>query len=133
GDVDFHIKVSPDGYAWSEALTISRTNGGIRFLAAETDVASAATCDIGAAASLEVQITGTTTITSFGTVAHAVRFLRFAGALTLTHNGTSLILPGAANITTAAGDTCIALSDASGNGRVVASVAARGDAAVSRD
>jgi hypothetical protein len=118
GDDDFHFKVSPDGTTWAEALTISRNNGGIRFLAAETDVASAATCDIGSAANLKVQITGTTTITSFGTVAHAVRLLRFAGALTLTYNATSLILPTGNNITTAAGDTCVAVSDPSGNWRV---------------
>lgn len=85
---------------------------------AETDVASAGTCDIGAAAALRVRITGTTTITSFGTSANRIRFLRFAGALTLTHNGTSLILPGSANITTVAGDTATAMSDGSGNWRV---------------
>lgn len=84
----------------------------------ETDVASASTCDIGAATTLKVRITGTTGITSFGTSANRIRFIRFAAALTLTHNGTSLILPTAANITTAAGDTCTAMSDASGNWRV---------------
>jgi hypothetical protein len=41
--------------------------------------------------------------------------LRFSGALTLTYNATSLILPGAANITTAAGDTLEAVSLGSGN------------------
>jgi hypothetical protein len=35
--------------------------------------------------------------------------MRFAGALTLTHNATTLILPGGANITTAAGDTAVAI------------------------
>ncbi len=43
----------------------------------------------------------------------------FAAALTLTHNATSLILPGGANITTAAGDTAIAISLGSGNWVVV--------------
>jgi hypothetical protein len=83
----------------------------------EGSVASAATCDIGAAGSLLLQVTGTTTITSFGTAANKLRFLRFAGALTLTHNATSLILPGAANIATAAGDMAIFASDGSGNWR----------------
>lgn len=50
-------------------------------------------------------VTGTTAITSIaakgiGTVVK----LRFAGALTLTHHATDLVLPGAADITTAAGD-----------------------------
>jgi hypothetical protein len=81
----------------------------------ETAVASAATCDIGAAPTSRVQVTGTTTITSFGTGANKIRILRFAQAVMLTHNAVSLILPGGANITTTAGDTCIAVSDASGN------------------
>ena len=42
---------------------------------AEVTVASAATCDIGAAASTAVAISGTTTITSFGTVANCIRFV----------------------------------------------------------
>ncbi|MGX9390503.1 hypothetical protein ACWX0K_07180 [Nitrobacteraceae bacterium UC4446_H13] len=86
---------------------------------AEISVASAATCDIGAAASPLIEITGTTAITSFGTVANRLRLIRFSGALTLTH-GAALLLPGAANITTAAGDTAIAASDASGKWRVYA-------------
>lgn len=75
---------------------------------AEVDVASAATCDIGGANSPFVRITGTTTITSFGTNYNGPRFIRFGGALVLTHNSSTLILPGGASITTAAGDTCVA-------------------------
>ena len=76
---------------------------------AEATVASAATADIGAASSPFVQITGTTGITSFGTTYSGARYVRFAGALTLTHNATTLILPAATNITTAAGDTLVAV------------------------
>lgn len=76
----------------------------------ESDVASATTCDIGATATLKVRITGTTTITSFGTVKNRIRIGRFAGILTLT-NGATLVLPTAANITTAAGDRFWAESD----------------------
>ncbi len=118
GDDNFHIKVSTDGSTWTEALCIERASGGVRFLANSTDVASAATCDIGAAAGLAVRITGTTPITSFGTAANTLRFIQFAGALTLTHNATSLALPSGANIVTAANDTAIAMSDASGNWRI---------------
>ena len=68
-------------------------------------VASASTTDIGAANSDYVEISGTTTITSLGTTtARNHVWVKFQGALTLTHNGTSLILPTGANITTAAGD-----------------------------
>lgn len=84
---------------------------------AEVTIASATTTDIGAVAANRVAISGTTTITSFGTTANVVRLVRFTGALTLTYNATTLILPGAANITTAAGDTAIFSSDGSGNWR----------------
>lgn len=84
---------------------------------AETDVASAATCNIGAAPTLSARITGTTAITNFGNQANAMRFVRFAGALTLTHNAASLILPTGDNIYTSAGDTAIFMSDSAGNWR----------------
>lgn len=80
------------------------------------DVASATTTDIGAGTARWRRITGTTTITSFGTVkAGTWRFVHFADALTVTHNAASLVLPGEANITTIAGDTLIAESLGSGN------------------
>lgn len=81
-----------------------------------TDVASAATVDLGAVDSFNLRITGTTTITSFGTApAGTPRTIRFAAALALTHNATSLILPGGANIATVAGDVCQAVSLGAGN------------------
>lgn len=91
-------------------------------------VASAATCDIGAAISDVITVTGTTTITSFGTKTNKLRYVKFAAALTLTHNATSLILPTAANITTAAGDTAIFASDGSGNWTCLSYMRANGQA-----
>ena len=93
--------------------------GGLGFKAATTTIVSATTTDIGASKTDVVLITGTTTITSFGTVPGVIRFLRFAASLTLTHNATTLIIPGAANITTSANDTAVVISDASGNWRVL--------------
>ncbi|KQZ25855.1 hypothetical protein ASD50_20750 [Mesorhizobium sp. Root552] len=85
-----------------------------------SNIASATTTNLALATGVAVTITGTTTITGFGTVAAgARRLLTFAGALTLTHNASSLILPGGANITTAAGDAAELLSLGSGNWRVV--------------
>lgn len=82
------------------------------------DIASAATTDLGAVQGLMHDITGTTTITSFGTVGAGVwKIVKFEGALTLTHNATSLILPGAGNITTADGDVGVFISEGSGNWR----------------
>lgn len=70
-------------------------------------IASSATTTIGAIGSGDtVHITGTTTITSFGISSNGTRrTLIFDGVLTLTHNATSLILPGAENITTEIGDS----------------------------
>lgn len=92
--------------------------GAINWATADT-IPSAASIDLGAATSNYVIITGTTTITSLGTVAQgAERLLRFTGSLTLTHNATSLILPNGANITTAAGDFARFISEGSGNWRL---------------
>jgi len=80
------------------------------------DIASATTTDIGAATGNYVVVTGTTTITGLGTVqAGTRRIVKFSGVLTLTHNATSLILPGGASITTVAGDTAMFISLGSGN------------------
>lgn len=82
-------------------------------------IASAATTDLGTVSSQNVTVTGTTTITSFGTVAAGTfRRLVFSGILTLTHNATSLILPQGGNVVTAAGDSLEAVSLGSGNWRV---------------
>lgn len=88
----------------------------------ESTIASAATTDLGTMSSNIGSITGTTGITAFGSSANTANplyFLRFTGILTLTNNGTSLILPGGQNITTAAGDTAVALYLGSGNWKVL--------------
>lgn len=72
-----------------------------------TAVASATTTTIGTKGLGDtIHITGVATITSLGVSNNGTRrTLIFDGALTLTHNATSLILPGGANITTVAGDS----------------------------
>jgi hypothetical protein len=113
-----------DGAEWIELGRLDITNNiyiPSEGVIAWADVASAATVDVGAQASRSLRITGTATIASLGTAPSGVRReLRFAGILTLTHNATSLILPGGANITTAAGDTATAYSLGSGNWVVTA-------------
>ena len=82
------------------------------------DIASAGTTDIGAIEGLMHDITGTTTITGLGTVRAGIwKVLKFEGAVPVIHNGTSNILPGAANITTADGDVAVVMSEGSGNWR----------------
>lgn len=100
--------------------------------AAEATIASAATTHIGALTNYRLAITGTTTITSFGTSTNRTKLLRFTDSLILTHNATSLFLPGAANILTQAGDTAVATSDASGNWRVRDYFRASGEPLVQR-
>jgi hypothetical protein len=75
------------------------------------DIASTATMDIGVQNTSFLRVTGTTTITSLGSNFRGPRFLTFEGAVTLTHSST-LVLPGGANITTAAGDSLIVIPGA---------------------
>lgn len=106
-----------------------------QWYAQEVSLASAGTTDLGTYPSASVTVTGTTTITSFGSTATtgAIRFIEFSGALTLTHNATSLIIPGGANITTAAGDCAIVRHEGSGNWRVLHYQKATGTAIVATD
>ena len=113
------LKVSQDGATWRQALSIDPATGGLDWLASEATLAAAATCDLGSVPHLKVAVAGTTRIASFGTRPHCWRFVRFANALTLAHDPTALILPGAADIATAPGDALIAMSDAAGRWRVV--------------
>lgn len=85
-----------------------------------TSVASATTTDLGAVLADAITITGTTTISSFGTSADtgAIKFLYFSGALTLTH-GANLQIPGNQSISVAAGDRAIVRYDGSSVWRVL--------------
>lgn len=92
----------------------------VRYQFSNGTAASASTVNLAAVPQGTVSISGTTTITALGTVAAGIlKTLIFEGILTFTHNGTSLILPGAANITTAAGDAALMLSLGSGNWRCI--------------
>lgn len=79
--------------------------------------------DIASASALTVpsdgnffDVTGTTTVTSISAVQVGTRILlQFDGVLTLTHHATDLVLPGGANITTAAGDFAEFVEYASGD------------------
>ena len=81
------------------------------------DVASTAALTLGTDGNY-FDITGTSAITSIGTLGvGTVVKLHFDAALTLTHNATDLILPGGANITTAAGDEAEFVEYAAGDWR----------------
>ena len=83
------------------------------------DVESGGTISLGEGGYFHV--TGTTTITDidFATAKDGRwAVLVFDGVLTLTHHATTLVLPGAANITTAAGDVCLVVQDSVDNVKV---------------
>ncbi|MBL8893864.1 MAG: hypothetical protein JNJ53_04635 [Rhizobiales bacterium] len=92
-----------------------------------SNVASAATVSLGEGGFFH--ITGTTTITDidFATAKDGrCAWVIFDGALTLTHNATTLILPGGANISTAAGDRALFIQDATDNVYCIAYIRASG-------
>lgn len=85
-----------------------------RQIRGSSSIASAATCEIGDEMSDSVTITGTTTITSFGTVpAGVIRHCEASGAFTIT-DSTSITCLGNANITTVAGSRFGLRSDGGG-------------------
>jgi hypothetical protein len=91
------------------------------------DIASATAPAVGDVVGFMHDITGTTAIEGLGTVSAGIhKVLKFEGALTLTHNATSLILPGGANITTANGDVAWFISEGAGNWRCLAYMKADG-------
>lgn len=117
--------VSTDNHLRAIGAIVRRTN------AKGADIASSGTTDIGAATGEFIDVTGTTTITGLGTIAAGItRTVRFTGALTLTHNASSLILPSSANITTANGDVATFRSLGSGNWKCISYTKQDGSALV---
>lgn len=83
---------------------------GATIFGAQLSLAAAGTTDLGSVASNNILITGASTITSFGTsalLANPTYLVEFGGINTIVYNSTSMVLPGAANITTAAGDSAL--------------------------
>jgi hypothetical protein len=118
------------------ALTLSgRGTGGVKvndfFVQTKgSDISSATSLTLGKDGN-QFDVTGTTTITSIATQGiGSYVTLHFDGALTFTHHSTNLILPGAANITTAAGDIAVMYEYASADWRCVSYTKASGAAVV---
>lgn len=102
-----------DDYFRAHAAFIAQLNAIVQ--GPTVTLPSAATTNIGFAGSLNIAITGTTTITAFDLYAEGtLRYVTFSGAMVLTHNAAVLVLPGAANITTVSGDVGIFKSNGSG-------------------
>lgn len=103
---DWTLSLSPSGGATLGANVFT----GVQDWATGANIASASTINLDTATGNRVHITGTTTITAV-TLTRGPRTVIFDGVLTLTHHATNNNLPGAANITTAAGDRAIYESD----------------------
>jgi hypothetical protein len=103
-------QVSVDNVLTGRAILGANTFTAAQEWATGAAIASAATINLNTATGNRVHITGTTTITAV-TLTRGPRTVIFDGVLTLTHNSTTNNLPGAANITTAAGDRAIYESD----------------------
>ena len=93
-----------------------------------SDISSATSLTLGKDGNL-FDVTGTTTITSIATQGiGSLITLHFDGILTFTHHSTNLILPGAANITTAVGDIATLYEYASADWRCISYTKASGAA-----
>lgn len=92
------------------ATTGANTYTGSQELPTGASIASAATINLDTATGNRVHVTGNNAITAV-TLTHGPRTVIFDGILTLTHHATNNNLPGAVNITTAAGDRAIYESD----------------------
>jgi hypothetical protein len=114
----------------TRTATVPDRSGTLALRGKGADIASAGTVNLDTATGDFVHITGTTTITAITLASGDERTVVFDGALTLTHNATTLILPGGANITTAAGDRAIFRGDGSGNVRCIAYTKADGSSVV---
>lgn len=115
--------------ATTRTYTLPDASGTLALTGASkgSDVASATTVSLGTGSLFH--ITGTTTITDIDFAAPEdgrEATLIFDGVLTLTHNATTLVLPGGANITTAAGDRAIIRQDSGDNIIVIDYIRAAG-------
>ncbi|MFA6213437.1 MAG: hypothetical protein WCT07_03895 [Candidatus Paceibacterota bacterium] len=115
---DFNVTPSSIGVSWlpwAGAAVAPVTGGAINF-AAPITLPSSATVAIGAAASNNIIISGSTPVSAFDTLAAgAHRHVWYSGAVPLTYNVTSMQLVGGVDRTNAVGDYSLFVSLGSGN------------------
>ena len=99
-------------------LTGTVTAGDAINMVKGADIASASTITLTTATGNWVDVTGTVAITTINLAAGIQRLVRFTGITTLV-NGSRLVLPGSANITTAAGDYALFVGDSASTVRCV--------------
>lgn len=116
------VKKRYTGSAWvtegvldvSNGVWVPPVGGGAATLA------SASTADLCVSPQSVINLTGTTTVTAFGStcVNGTKKTIIFGGAVPLTYNFASLIIPGATDYTAAVGDVAEAVALGGGNWRV---------------
>ncbi|MGQ0664386.1 MAG: hypothetical protein ACT4P2_12580, partial [Pseudomonadota bacterium] len=131
GAANAAVQLAPAEAAQFDAVTTTLwlKNAAANSEVKGADISSAATVNLDNATGGLVDVTGTTAITAITLSEGRMRTVRFAGILTLTQ-GASLVLPGAASITTAAGDFAIFRGYAAGIVRCVLYTRADGKAVV---
>lgn len=103
---------------WGNKLNSDLDRIDSEIAGASTNIASAATADLSATTTKYINITGSVTISSFGTMNSGIRrTLKFAAAPKLTYNATSMILLSGSDQQIQAGDICEFVSEGSGNWR----------------
>lgn len=123
-DSDGVLQWTVDNIGSGSAATMF--NGGF---GQANDIESASVVDLGTVVSHFANITGTVTITGFGTsavITAPIYLIKFDSALTLT-NSSNLFLPGSANITTAQNDRALAEYLGSGAWRIFSYMRANGN------
>lgn len=128
-DDAFETTLSAADPTADRTITLPDQTGTVKVMARGTDIASAGTINLTTATGDIVDVTGTTAITAITLADGIERTVRFTGALTLTH-GASLVLPSAANISTADGDVATFRGYAAGVVRCTAYQKASGQAIV---
>lgn len=108
----------------SGAALVNAANSGLASDAGspKQSFVAAATVDIGSVDSVNIEITGNTTISSFGAsvqlLADQFKWVRFTGTPVITFNATSLITPTGRDMQIHAGDLLLLQYGGSGNWRV---------------
>ena len=116
---------------FAKLLAGHHAGGDVNSFGPWSNVASASTCDVGATNTIFVNITGTTTVTSFGTKDNWLRICKVASGFSVTRDATNLETPNQANVTLSAGDVFVATRDSSlaaGKAQIVAIFKADGRA-----
>lgn len=106
-----HSSDPTNGSTWFDGIQVTEAfiSSTSLWMSEGASIASASDCDIWTTSGNTVHITGTTQIDDWGTAPRAGAWKRviFDGVLTLNYNATTNDLPGDADVTTSANDSCI--------------------------